>query len=154
MRQEPKKWLQVRWEPTPHFLPLWWCWWCGGGGGEGGSRWHFISYVRISNPLMLIFNMQSLKANYPCLLNIWQIVSLIFHFQFLTAFENKSHKITNRKFALGRFLYVTRPLMALQNDSQVETSQKLQKFFTRILSIRLQCFLSSPVSLVSLVLFQ
>ena len=19
-----KKWLQVRWEPTPHFLPLWW----------------------------------------------------------------------------------------------------------------------------------
>ena len=22
MRYEPKKWLQVRWEPTPHFLPL------------------------------------------------------------------------------------------------------------------------------------
>ena len=28
-----KKWLQVRWEPTPHFLPLWYiwyrcCYWC------------------------------------------------------------------------------------------------------------------------------
>ena len=45
---------------------------------------------------------------------------------------------------------MTWPLMVLQNDTQVETSQKLQKLFSRILSIRLQCFLSSPFSHVSL----